>query len=179
MRAALIAATMAGALLAVAPGAAAVKPVDTFAGTCDAQVIVRNDPPMSSTIRDTNIDISTVWATCTGTVSRGNKVQHVDAAPTTGYLQGFGPSSCLISNTSGSGHFTIDDRWRIDFDYTEPRLGPLGTLRWTGAAGGTAMDAAHLSSEEDSFDVVQRCGGEGVPSVLVDVTIVTTPSISG
>ena len=167
------------ALLVAAPGAAATKPADTFAGSCEAQVLVRNDPPMSSTITDTRIDITTRRATCTGTVTRGNGVHQVDAAPTTGHLQGFGPSSCLVSSTSGSGYFTIDRRWRIDFTYDEPRLGPVGTLTWFGAAGGSATDVARLSQDEDPFDIVQRCGAEGVPEVLVDVTIATTPSISG
>jgi hypothetical protein len=74
---------------------------------------------------------------------------------------------------------TIAHRWRIDFSYVEPRLGPLGFLPYTGKAGGSAIDFARLAGSEDPVSVFTRCGGAGVPSAIVDVTIVTTPAISG
>jgi hypothetical protein len=106
-------------------------------------------------------------------------VYHVVDAPTVGELHGSGPSSCEVSATQGYGQFTIANRWRIDFTYVEPRLTSVGLLPYSGIAGGSALDVARLSAEEDPLDVIQRCGADGVPSVLVDVSIQTTPSISG
>jgi hypothetical protein len=175
-----------GAVLAVmsvlvpaSAGAAPPDRIETFTGHCESQAVVNMDPPMSSEVRDTKVDIASRWAKCSGTVEvDGHLFQFVDA-PTTGELHGSGPSSCELSATQGWGRFTIANRWRIDFTYTEPRLGPVGLLPYSGIAGGSALDVASLSSEEDSADIVQRCGAEGVPSVLVDVSIGTTPSISG
>ena len=171
---------LAGAL-ALGPGATAAAPdkIETFTGHCESQAVVNMDPPMSGEVRETQVDIASVWARCTGTVEADGHVFNVVDAPTVGELHGSGPSSCELSATEGWGRFTIANRWRIDFTYDEPRLGPVGLLPYTGVAGGSALDVASLSSEEDSADIVQRCGEEGVPSVLVDVTIETTPSISG
>jgi hypothetical protein len=170
------------ALLALTPGAAGAAPrhrIETFTGHCESQAVVRMNPPMSSEVRDTRVDIASRWAKCSGTVKTRGRVHRFVDAPTVGELHGTGPSSCELSATQGFGRFTIAKRWRIDFTYVEPRLGPVGLLPYRGIAGGSALDVASLSSEEDSVDIVQRCGAEGVPSVLVDVSIQTTPSISG
>lgn len=172
---------LAALLLAAVPAASAAPPdrVETFTGSCRSQAVVNMDPPMTGELRETQVDIASQWATCTGRVEAGGHVYNVVEAPTVGELHGSGPSSCQFSATQGWGRFTIANRWRIDFTYDEPRLGPVGLLPYTGVAGGSALDVASLSSEEDSADIVQRCGAEGVPSVLVDVKIETTPSISG
>jgi hypothetical protein len=169
------------ALLALAPAAAAAPPdrIETFTGTCESQAVVNMNPPMSGEVRQTQIDIASRWATCSGTVEVNGHVYHVVDAPTVGELHGSGPSSCELSATQGFGRFTIANRWQIDFTYVEPRLTSVGLLPYSGIAGGSALDVARLSSEEDPLDVIQRCGGDGVPSVLVDVSIETTPSISG
>jgi hypothetical protein len=170
------------ALLLLAPATAAAAPpdrIETFTGHCESQAVVNMDPPMSGEIRETKIDIASRWAKCSGTVEVDGRVFHVEDAPTVGELHGSGPSSCELSATQGWGRFTIANRWRIDFTYLEPRLAPVGLLPYSGIAGGSALDVASLSSEEDSADIIQRCSAEGVPSVLVDVSIRTTPSISG
>jgi hypothetical protein len=174
-------ASLVAALLVAAPAAAAAPPdrIETFTGSCQSQARVNMDPPMSGEVRETRVDIASEWAKCTGTVETGGHVYSFVDAPTVGELHGNGPSSCEVSATQGWGQFTIANRWRIDFTYVEPRLGPVGLLPYSGIAGGSAIDVARLSSEEDSVDIVERCGGEGVPSVLVDVTIETTPAISG
>jgi hypothetical protein len=181
MRARLTYGAVVAVLLAAAPAAGAAPPdrIETFTGTCESQAIVNMDPPMSGEVRETQVDIASEWATCSGSVETGGHVYHFADAPTVGELHGSGPSSCELSATQGWGRFTIANRWRIDFTYLEPRLGPVGLLPYSGIAGGSALDVARLSSEEDSADIVQRCGAEGVPSVLVDVSIATTPSISG
>jgi hypothetical protein len=168
-------------VLAAAPAAGAAPPdrIETFTGSCESQAVVNMDPPMSGEVRETQVDIASEWARCTGAVETGGHVYNVVDAPTVGELHGNGPSSCELSATHGWGRFTIANRWRIDFTYDEPRLGPVGLLPYSGIAGGSAIDVARLSSEEDPADIIQRCSGEGVPSVLVDVTIETTPSISG
>jgi hypothetical protein len=180
-RARLIRATVLAALLALAPAATAASPnrIETFSGTCESQAEVRMDPPMSSTVQETRVDIASVWARCSGTIESQGRVHRVVNAPTVGELHASGPSSCQLSATQGTGHFTIANRWRIDFTYVEPRLGPVGMLPYSGVAGGSAIDVARLSSSEDPIDVIRRCGAEGVPSVLVDVSIRTAPSISG
>jgi hypothetical protein len=176
-----LATCLGAAVLAVVPGSGSARRplVDTFRGTCEAQVVVRMSPPMSSSLRQTRIDIATRSASCTGTVSRGGTTRYVDRARTTGRLHGAGNTSCLVSDTTGTGHFTIARRWRIDFTYVEPRLGPLGLLPYSGVAGGSALDFARLAPSENPRGIVARCGGAGVPRVLVDVTIVTAPYISG
>ncbi|HKP89818.1 MAG TPA: hypothetical protein VJT75_07545 [Thermoleophilaceae bacterium] len=177
----LTAGALAAVLLAVAPASSAAPPnrIETFTGSCESQAVVNMDPPMSGEVRETQVDIASRWATCTGTVDVGGHVYNVVDAPTVGELHGSGPSSCEVSATQGWGRFTIANRWQIDFTYDEPRLGPVGLLPYTGIAGGSAIDVARLSSEEDSADIVQRCSGAGVPSVVVDVSIQTTPAISG
>ena len=181
MRARLTSTAAVVALLAFAPAAGAAPPdkIETFTGHCEAQAVVNMNPPMSGEIRDTQVDIASKWSTCSGTVEADGHLFQVVDAPTTGELHGSGPSSCEVSATQGWGRFTIANRWRIDFTYEEPRLGPIGFLPYSGIAGGSALDVARLSSEEDSADIVQRCSAGGVPSVLVDVLIRTTPSISG
>jgi hypothetical protein len=167
-------------LTAAAPAAAgATGPVDSFRGSCQAQVVVSFDPPMSGSLKETQVSIATRWAACTGTVSRGGAAHRVDGAPTVGRLHASGPTSCQLSHTAGAGQFTIAHRWRIDFTYVEPRLGPFGALPYSGVAGGSALDFARLSRSEDPLDIATRCSGAGVPSVLVDVTVVTAPTISG
>jgi hypothetical protein len=182
MRARLTAGAALAALLALAPAAATAAPpkgIETFTGHCESQAVVNMDPPMSGDVRETQVDIASRWAKCSGSVETGGHVYRFVDAPTVGELHGSGPSSCELSATQGWGRFTIANRWRIDFTYVEPRLGPVGLLPYSGIAGGSALDVASLSSEEDSVDIIQRCGAEGVPSVLVDVSIETTPSISG
>jgi hypothetical protein len=181
MRARVTSGAALAAVLALAPAAAAAPPdkTETFTGTCESQAVVNMDPPMSGEVRETQVDIASRWAKCSGTVEADGHLFRVVDAPTVGELHGSGPSSCELSATQGFGHFTIANRWRIDFTYLEPRLTSVGLLPYSGVAGGSALDVARLSSEEDPVDVIQRCGGDGVPSVLVDVTIATTPSISG
>jgi hypothetical protein len=179
MRARLTCGVVIAVLAAPAASAAPSDRIETFTGTCESQAVVNMDPPMSGEVRETQIDIASRWATCSGTVAVDGHVYDVVEAPTVGELHGSGPSSCELSATQGWGRFTIAKRWRIDFTYLEPRLGPVGLLPYGGIAGGSAIDVARLSSEENAADIVQRCGDEGVPSVLVDVSIATTPTISG
>jgi hypothetical protein len=169
------------AVLAALPGAGAgtSSPVDKFSGTCDAQVVLRMNPPMTGALRDTKLTIATRWATCTGTVTRGGKTYRVNRAHTVGRLHASGPTSCQLSYTAGGGHFTIAHRWRIDFTHVEPRATLVGELVYSGVAGGKAFDSARLAKNESLADVFARCRGAGVGSLLIDVTIVTAPYIAG
>jgi hypothetical protein len=46
-------------------------------------------------------------------------------------------------------------------------------------AGGSAAGEARISDQEDPLDIAQKCSGEGLRQVRVDIDLATTPAISG
>jgi hypothetical protein len=171
LRGVLATAVALGALVAAAPVSAA--QVTTFDGTCSFTAVpVTHTPPMTSTLQPTHIDIAGDTGTCTGTVERDGRTYSVDGAQTSVQQAGDGVTSCQASNTSGTGWLLIADRWKVRFDYEEPRVGPVGDLTYHGKAGGYASNTAHLNADEDLADIFARCGAGGVRTVHVDGFIV-------
>jgi hypothetical protein len=48
-----------------------------------------------------------------------------------------------------------------------------------GAGGGSATGIAAVSADEDPVAIAQKCSGEGLRRVRIDIDIATTPSMAG
>jgi hypothetical protein len=174
MRARLIVAAVLAAALMATPAYARGQATE-FDGTCTAtEVAVTHFPPMTSTLRQTHIDIVGTTGLCSGTVTRGKGSWQVTNAPTPVHMEADGMTSCQLSDTRGTGVIDIAKRWKVRYDYVEPRLGPFGELFYTGNVGGFASDTVHVSQSENTADIVARCGGAGVRTVHVDALVVAS-----
>lgn len=172
----IVATALAALLVVVAPASArGHRPVTEFDGTCTAtEVAVTHFPPMTSTLRPTHIDIVGTTGLCSGTVTRGHRSWRVTNAHTPVHMKADGVTSCQLSYTRGTGVIDIAKRWKVRYDYVEPRGGPFGELFYTGKAGGFASDTVHVSPSESTPDIIQRCGGAGVRTVHVDALVIAS-----
>ncbi len=170
-------ATVAILLAVPSPAAAKRKPV-TFAGTCSFAGTLVQDPPITA-VPAPGQAFATAAGTCSGTLTdRKGRTREVSDARSHYAARAAGVVGCSGGSAEGDGVLTVAGR-RIAFAFSEVR-GPGGaviTLR--GASGGSATGEAHASPSADPAEIAAACAGPGLRSVPIDITLATTPAISG
>jgi len=68
---------------------------------------------------------------------------------------------------------------RIPFGFAELRGTGGAAIRLEGKRGGSAAGEANASPSEDPAAIAAACAGPGLRSVSIDITLATTPAISG
>ena len=169
--------TIIGVLGTAAPAAAKRGPV-TFEGTCAMSGTVQQDPPIT-TVPAPGSATAVAAGTCSGTITdRKGRVRRVDAARSSYAARASGTIGCAGGSAAGAGVLRVA-RARIPFSFSEVRGPGAAAIRLEGARGGSATGEAAASAEEDPAEIAAACAGPGLRSVAIDLSLVTTPTISG
>jgi hypothetical protein len=176
------AATLALAALALSPSALAggdgQRGSETFEGTCQFSGTLRQDPPLTNLPQAGEASASARGA-CSGTLtSERGKARRLDGAQASYFARAAGTTSCGGGTAEGSGFLVIRGE-RIGFRFSELRGPGTGAIRLDGTGGGSAAGVATVSQDEDPVAIAQKCSGPGLERVGIDITIGTTPAISG
>jgi hypothetical protein len=174
--------TAAFALLALAAPATAdpggERGLDSFEGTCALAGAVRQDPPITNVPAPGSAS-ARAQGTCSGTLTDARGRTHtLDAAHATYAATATGTVGCGGGTANGAGVLAIHGR-RIDFRFAEVRGPGAAAVRIEGESGGSATGEALVSADEDPVRIAEQCGGAGLRSVRIDITLATTPALSG
>jgi hypothetical protein len=156
------------------------RSAETFTGSCQFEGTLRQHPPLTN-LPAPGRAFAVATGTCTGTLtdSRGRARQ---LSAERGFYAAQARSdamSCGGGTAEGSGFLLFRRGERIDFGFSEARLPGAGAVTLTGRRGGSATGVASVSRDEDAVRIVQECSGEGLSQVDIDITLTTTPTISG
>ena len=171
-------AVVTAALAWAAPAAAKPHGPVTFAGTCALSGTLVQDPPVTA-IPSQGRARATATGTCSGTLTdKHGRTRELRDAPARYAAAAEGVVGCGGGSAEGRGTLTLAGR-RIAFAFSEIR-GPGGAVvMLEGARGGSAAGEANASPDEDPAAIAAACAGPGLRSVGIDITLATTPSISG
>jgi hypothetical protein len=155
------------------------RPSSTFAGTCELSGTLTSHPPLTTEARFVR-SAATAHGRCTGRFTdRHGHVHELDGDPVAYVARASGHLSCGPGGqASGSGVLRFH-RGSIRFRFSEVREVGTATLRLDGAGGGLALGEASVSPEEDPLEILAKCTGKGLDEVAVDISLATTPAISG
>jgi hypothetical protein len=151
----------------------------TFAGSCQLSGTVRFIPPLTNAPQPAR-DIAVARGTCSGTLTTPRHTSTLNNSPTRYYATDFSQTaSCNASpGATGQGKLKFPGG-TIGFQLSETRASGAAELSLTGNHGGSAQGTATISSSANPVQIVQECAGTGLPSAPVDISIQTTPAISG
>lgn len=173
-------------LLLAAPSAGAHRRSGTdsgagaaFAGSCQLTGTVRFVPPLTNSPEPTR-DEAIERGTCSGTLTaRGQTIKLNDAPVRYHAIDDGQLGSCGGSpNATGRGRLHFRGA-TISFALSESRVSGVAKLSLTGSRSGTAQGVASISSSANPVQIAQQCAGGGLRSVAVDISLQTTPEISG
>lgn len=179
-RGSLIALSLSGALVVALPAeaVAAKQRAERFKGTCAMSGVIRHDPPMTTTPKETTVR-GGFSGTCSGALrDRKGRMRQLDQAPATYDGRGTGELSCLGGVAEGTGKLGFGRGRVIEFRLTERRGPGTATVTLRGKAGGTGTVAGTVSRDEDLDELNQRCMGSGVRLLRGDLRLVS-PGMSG
>jgi hypothetical protein len=178
-----------GAILVIAVGALSVSPIasadndgpdeaNTFEGTCQFSGELRQRPPLTNTPQ-AGEGVARAAGTCSGTLTEdGGDVQRLESDRARYFASAQGTLSCAGGSAAGSGFIHVGGE-RLHFGFSEVRGPGAAAIRLDGAGGGSAAGEARVSDEEDPLEIAQKCSGEGLRRVHIDIDIATTPAITG
>ena len=154
------------------------KKASAFAGVCQFSGELRQRPPLTNTPAAGEASAH-ARGRCSGTLTdaRG-RVRELDRERATYFASAAGELSCAGGTATGRGFMQIRGE-RIDFRFSEVRGPGAGVIRLEGEESGSAAGEARASADEDPAEIVEKCGGEGLRRVEIDIDIATTPEISG
>jgi hypothetical protein len=177
LRAAAVA-TVSAMLACAAPAAAKPRGPVTFSGSCALSGTVVQDPPMTA-VPSPGRAFAAATGTCSGTLTdRRGRTRELTDAPARYAASAAGVVGCGGGSAEGSGVLALRGR-RIGFAFSEVRGPGFAAVRLEGARGGSAAGQATASADEDPAAIAAACAGPGLRSVGIDITLATTPSISG
>lgn len=150
----------------------------TFDGSCQFSGEVRFVPPLTNTPSEGR-DLASASGQCSGSFTdRRGHVHQLSGTQVDYFAKDRGLTSCAEGVSSGGGFFAFP--WgRLAFGLTETRGSGGAALELTGRSAGSASGKATLSASENPVVIAQDCAGPGLSSVAVDITVASTPSISG
>jgi hypothetical protein len=164
-------------LVCAAPTGAAER-TDTFAGTCALSGEVVHDPPITS-LPAPGEAAAEATGTCSGTLTdRHGHARELENAHASYAAHAAGTIGCVGGSATGAGVLRIRGA-RIAFAFSEVRGPGAAALHLEGADGGSATGVATASASEDPAAIAAACAGPGLRSVRVDLSLATTPAISG
>lgn len=165
-------------LLCTAPAGAAERRSQTFEGSCSLSGSVVQDPPIT-TVPAPGSATAEASGTCSGTITdHKGRVRQIDAAPSRYAASASGTVGCAGGSATGAGVLRIRGV-RIAFSFSEVRGPGAAAVNLQGEGGGSATGTAVASASEDPAAIAAACAGAGLRSVRIDITLATTPSISG
>jgi hypothetical protein len=176
-------------ILALALGALAASPIasadnnerdeaTTFEGSCQFSGKLRQRPPLTNAPQ-AGEGLARADGTCSGTLTdEDGDAQRLEAERARYFASAQGTLSCGGGSAAGSGFIHVGGE-RLHFDFSEVRGPGIAAVRLDGAGGGSAAGEASVSNEEDPLEIAQKCSGQGLRQVRIDIAIVTTPAITG
>lgn len=149
----------------------------TFDGSCELSGTVRFKPPMTNEPQSGRVK-GRLRGECTGTLTGRKGTRSIDGKRVKSRVHSSGLESCTAGRGEGAGYLDFG-KSRLRFTYDEVRMGPVLVLDAEGAAGGSAVAEGNVSASEDPGPILEACGSDGLRRAPVDVTLRTTPSMSG
>jgi hypothetical protein len=175
--------------LVLALGALAASPIafadddgddetNTFAGSCQFSGKLRQSPPLTNTPQAGEA-IARARGTCSGTLTdEYGDAEQVESERASYFASAQGTLSCSGGSAVGSGVIALAGE-RLEFRFSELRGPGAAAIRLEGADGGSATGEARVSEEEDPLEIAEKCSGEGLRQVGIEIDLVTTPTITG
>lgn len=151
----------------------------TFNGSCKFSGSVSFAPPLTNNPQP--IDQTAHGSgTCSGSFVDGDGHAHqLDGAPAAYQASEHGDSaSCGGGTDSGSGQLLFP-YGTLRFTISEVRGTAVVAASLTGAGGGSAKATVTPSASDDPFSTVQQCSGAGLSETGIDISLQTSPDISG
>lgn len=168
----LVGAVVVAAVLSPVPAAEARPAEQAFRGICELALTVTHRPPLRGT-PSTGAAKARGRGTCSGELISGSgRSWAVEESPAAMRASGAGDLSCAGGHAAGEGVLKIRGA-RIGFAFEEVRGPGTATLRYEGAAGGSAVAVAHLSAEQDPVGSVSACADNGLRRVRVSVRLIS------
>lgn len=163
------------------PGHRAPAPrrLSSFKGSCSLSGPVTFTPAL--TLRPASAGQRVrATGTCSGSLVPGHgKARRLAGAPATFTETSHGEAvSCAAGAPRGSGSLTLPGA-TIDFAFAERRIAALVTGTATGVHGSSASGFAVVSPSQSPLGVLAACGGKGLAGTVVDISLQTTPEITG
>jgi hypothetical protein len=150
----------------------------TFERSCDFSGLLRQSPSLTNMPKPGTARADAV-GTCSGMFTDGRgRLRQLDASRTSYFARARGTLGCGGGTASGTGFIRVAGE-TLRFRFSEVRGPGAGAIRLDGAAGGSAAGVASVSAEEDPAEIARKCGAEGVREARIDISIETTPTISG
>jgi hypothetical protein len=160
------------------PAVAKQKRAESFSGTCEMSGVIRNDPPLTQTPKETSFHGS-FRGVCSGELTdRKGRTRQLDGAPGSYDGWGVGELSCLGGISTGTGKLRFGRGRVIGFTLTERRGPGVAAVTIEGNAGGTGTVVGTVGRDEDLSEYNERCMGSGLELIRGDARI-TSPGISG
>jgi hypothetical protein len=170
--------TVSAVLAIAAPAAATPRGQVMFSGSCTLSGTLVQDPPMTA-VATPGRAFATAVGTCSGTLTdRRGRTRELTDARTRYAASAAGVVGCGGGTAEGHGVLALAGR-RIAFAFREVRGPGVAAIKLQGARGGSATGHAAVSPDEDPAAIAAACAGPGLRSVGIDITLATTPSISG
>jgi hypothetical protein len=151
---------------------------DSFEGTCQFSGILRQQPPVTS-LPHPGTATARAIGTCSGTLTRANgQKRDLDASPSRYLARAQGDISCGGGTAEGHGYIRVGGA-KVRFLFSEVRGPGAAAVRLEGRGGGSTAGEARVSADEDPVEIAQKCSGQGLDVVRIDIDIATTPALSG
>lgn len=175
----LCAAICLAAPLAFAHAQRRARPRATFAGSCQLTGTVMFRPPLTNTPQPTS-DYAKETGTCSGTLTSGGRSAQLSGQPVRYLATDEGSAGFCGGSPDATGWGVLALPGAvIRFGLTESRVSGVAALSLTGDGGGEAEGTATISSSSNPIQIAEACLGSGLRSAPVDITLQTTPAISG
>ena len=149
---------------------------DSFEGTCQFSGILRQQPPVTN-LPHPGTATARAIGTCSGTLTRANG-RELDASPSRYVARAQGDISCAGGTAEGRGYIRVGGA-KVRFLFSEVRGPGAAAVRLEGRGGGSTAGEARVSADEDPVEIAQKCSGQGLDMVRIDIDIATTPALSG
>lgn len=153
---------------------------NTFSGGCSLTGTVRFQPPLTDTPQPVR-DVASARGTCSGTLTdQLGRVQQLSRSPVSYSASDTASDvSCALgAGAVGTGQLGFPSA-AVHFGLSETRVAAVAQLTLTGTRGGSAVGLANVSASAKPIQILDECAGSGLPEVPIDLTIETTPAISG
>jgi hypothetical protein len=178
IRLAVLSLFLSGLLAASTAFAAERHRAETFQGTCQFSGVLRQQPPLTN-LPQPGTATARAAGTCSGTLTRANgRVRELDASPSRYVARAQGDISCGGGTAEGSGYIRVGGA-KLRFLFSEVRGPGAAAVRLEGRDGGSAAGEARVSDDADPLEIAQKCAGQGLDSVPIDIDIATSPALSG
>jgi hypothetical protein len=156
--------------------ASAKQRVHSFAGSCSVQGTVAFSPPATNSQQLLHV-VYDANGTCDGTLGG----RQVSGAPIDMHNEATSDGSCLRADTVEPGHGAMEfaDGTVIAYSLEFHYVGTDGVQTFQGERSGSAIGHGSFLTQRTPPDTTQKCAGEGVSEVPMDLSLTTqSPLVS-